>query len=228
MIKGNVDRILSQIDEAAQRSGRDASSVTLVCASKYADSDKIRQACDAGIKIFGENKVQSARQKHDQLKDLEIEWHLIGHLQTNKAKQAVELFSLIHSVDSLRLAEELNKQAQKLSKVQDILIEVNTTDEPQKYGIKPAAALELVKSVSLLKNINLKGLMTMGEFTGNPEENRVYFKKLKELFEEVNSYLSTINYRLLTILSMGMTDDFGVAIEEGSMMVRIGRAIWGQ
>lgn len=227
MIKDNLDKVFSQILESAKSCGRNPSEIKLVCAGKYADARGIKEAFAAGLRIFGENKVQDAQDKISQLKDLPIEWQMIGHLQSNKAKLAVKLFSLIHSVDSLSLAEELNKQATKISKVQEILIEVNTTGEGQKSGINPDELLNLVKALGDLKNLKLKGLMTMGRVVENPEDNRQYFKRLKQLFDELNSYRLTVNRELLTELSMGMTDDFRIAIEEGSTLVRIGRAIWG-
>ena len=226
MIKDNLDKVFSQIQETAKGCGRNPSEIKLVSASKYADAKGIREAFEAGVRIFGENKVQEAFEKQEFLKDLPIEWQMIGHLQSNKAKLAVKLFSLIHSVDSLGLAQEINKQAAKLNKLQDILIEVNTTGEGQKSGINPEELLNLIKSVTTLKNLKLKGLMTMGKFVENSEVNRQYFKRLKQLFDDINQYLQSVNCNLLTELSMGMTDDFKVAIEEGSTMVRIGRAIW--
>lgn len=223
MLKENIPKVLSEIKAAAQSCGRDYSAISLVCASKYADAALIKEAFNVGISVFGENKVQDASRKSRELKELDISWHMFGHLQRNKVKVSVELFDLIQSVDSIRLVEEINQKAAAISKRQDILIEVNTTEEPQKYGVDSKEVEELVKACLNLKNISLKGLMTMGKFTSNPENNRIYFKRLKELFDHLNKKLNLNMY----ILSMGMTDDYKVAIEEGSTMLRIGRAIWG-
>lgn len=228
MISDNINRVLFQIKEAALRSGRDYFGIKLVSASKYVDSNKIHEAFLAGIRIFGENKVQDAGLKQNLLKDLDIEWHMIGHLQSNKSKEAVRIFNLIHSVDSLDLSKEINKQASRINKIQDILLEINITQEKQKYGINPAEALGLVKEIMNLKSLSLRGLMTMGKLIDNPEDNRIYFKRLRQLFEEINHYLLKAKFQPLSILSMGMSNDFEVAIEEGANLVRIGRAIWGE
>ena len=173
--------------------------------------------------IIGENRVQDALLKYQAIGD-RAAWHLIGHLQTNKTRDAVKIFSLIHSLDSVRLAREIDKEASKLGKIQDALVEVNVSGEDSKFGIGPGELKDFLKEVALYPNINIKGLMTIAPMAGDPEKSRPYFRRLRELRDEVN----TIRYMRYAIrdLSMGMTDDFEVAIEEGATMVRIGRAIF--
>jgi len=223
-IEDNLKIVTDRIASAAKRSGRDLLSVKLVVVTKTIDVDRIREAVDAGALILGENRVQEAKEKIEELGPI-ASWHLIGHLQTNKAKYAVKLFYLIHSVDSLELAKEIDKQAAKIGKVQDVLIEVSISGEASKAGVASENAAALVKGAAMLKNISIKGLMTMPPYSDSPEDSRPYFKKLRELSESVAS--ENIPGVTMKELSMGMSGDFEVAIEEGATMVRVGTAIFG-
>lgn len=200
--------------------------VKVIAVTKTVDSDRIRIAAKSGIKDIGENKVQEALSKFEELKDLDIKWHLIGTLQSNKAKKAVEIFDLIHSVDSLKLATVLNKEAEKLSKIQDILLQVNVSREETKSGFFVEDLFKALPELAELKNLSIKGLMTIGPDTENKEFIKNCFSDLKEIKEKINSgkYLK----RELNILSMGMTNDYEIAITEGSNMIRLGRAIFGE
>lgn len=224
-IADNLKTVTDRIVSAAKSSGRDLSSVKLVVVTKTVGVDRIREAVDAGASILGENRVQEAKEKIEKLGPI-ASWHLIGHLQTNKAKYAVKLFYLIHSVDSLELAKEIDKQAAKIGKVQDVLIEVSISGEASKAGVAPENAAALIKDAVKLKNISIKGLMTIPPFSDNPEDSRPYFKKLRELSESVAR--ENIPGVSMKELSMGMSGDFEVAIEEGSTMVRVGTAIFGK
>lgn len=236
-IAENIRIIRERIEAAAGRAGRNPSEIKLVAVSKTVDVNRIKEAIDSGINIFGENRVQEAREKITNFKSQitpptpplnnggieEVEWHLVGHLQTNKAKTAVRLFDLIHSVDSMHLAEEIDRQVEKAGKIQRILIEVNLGGEEKKYGIAKEETAGLVKGISKLKNISIEGLMTMPPFSESPEDSRRYFRELKGLLEEVKREGIELKE-----LSMGMSGDFEVAIEEGATMVRIGTAIFGR
>lgn len=228
VIRENILKIKEKIDSSCAKAGRLSNEVTLVCVSKNRSFEDIQEVLEAGITDIAENKVQEALVHHKAIEDAsygrQIKWHMVGHLQTNKVKEAVKLFDLIHSVDSLRLAEEINSQAAKNSKVQDILIEVNTSAEQSKFGINPVQLEELVKAIAELKNVRLLGLMTMAPAGEDPEKARPYFRRLKELLGEVNA-LPAMSYKLRT-LSMGMSDDFPIAVEEGATTVRIGRAVF--
>ena len=223
-IADNLKMVTDRIASAAKRTGRDLPYVKLVVVTKTVDVDRIREAVDAGALILGENRVQEAKEKIEKLGPI-ASWHLIGHLQTNKAKYAVKLFYLIHSVDSLELAKEIDKQAAKIGKVQDVLIEVSISGEASKAGVASENAAALVKGAAKLKNISIKGLMTMPPYSDSPEDSRPYFKKLRELSESVAS--ENIPGVSMKELSMGMSGDFEVAIEEGATMVRVGTAIFG-
>ncbi|HUI68358.1 MAG TPA: YggS family pyridoxal phosphate-dependent enzyme [Nitrospirota bacterium] len=224
-IADNLKTVTNRIASAAKRSGRDLPSVKLVVVTKTVDVDSILEAVDAGALILGENRVQEAKEKIEKLGPI-ASWHLIGHLQTNKAKYAVKLFYLIHSVDSLDLAKEIDKQAAKIGKVQDVLIEVSISGEASKAGVASENAAALIKGAAKLKNISIKGLMTMPPYSDSPENSRPYFKKLRELSESVAR--ENIPGVSMKELSMGMTGDFEVAIEEGATMVRVGTAIFGE
>jgi pyridoxal phosphate enzyme (YggS family) len=199
--------------------------VTLVCVTKEAALPDIRQALDLGVTDIGENRVQDAVLKHGSIGP-RPRWHLIGHLQTNKARDAVRIFDLVHSVDSLRAAREIDKEAGRIKKVQDVLIQVNTSGEASKFGVAPEETERLIKELILYPNISIKGLMTMAPETDDPETSRPFFRRLKELLKALNERRATSDE--LRLLSMGMSGDFEVAIEEGSNMLRIGRAIFGQ
>lgn len=196
--------------------------ITIVAVTKGRTVEQIKEVIAAGITDIGENRVQEALIKYNELYAIRstlyaTRWHMVGHLQTNKVKEAVKIFDLIQSVDSLYLAQEIDKEAGKVNKIQDILIEIKTSPEAAKFGIKPDEAIGVIKEIAKLKNINLKGLMTIAPIVDNVENTRPYFKMLRELKDKINT---------LHILSMGMTDDFQIAIEEGSNMVRLGRAIF--
>jgi len=205
----------------------------LVAVTKGRSIEEIGGVIAAGVSEIGENRVQEAIEKYNVLTGKPanrqtgelIKWHMVGHLQTNKVKEAVAIFDLIHSVDSLKLAAEINRQAEKINKIQDILVEVKTSPEAAKFDVPHGEAIELVRDLAQFKNIALKGLMTIAPMAADPEEARPYFRLLKELRDNINELMT--NDQRLTTVSMGMSDDFEVAIEEGATMVRIGRALFG-
>jgi pyridoxal phosphate enzyme (YggS family) len=221
----NFKMVMDRIASAAKRAGRAPSSVRLVTVTKTVDHERIRQAVSAGAAILGENRVQEAKEKIEALGNI-AHWHLIGHLQTNKAKYAVRLFDLIHSVDTLELAKELDKQAAKTGKVQDILIEVNIAGEASKAGMAVKGVPALVRETARLKHLRVRGLMTMPPYSENAEDSRPYFRVLRELTEALAQ--ENIPGVSLQELSMGMSGDFEVAIEEGATLVRVGAAIFGE
>ena len=213
-IRHNISEVLARIDKAAKKAGRDPEAVKLIVVTKEASEGEIREALLSGQSELGENRVNEALLKQKTISN--TRWHMIGHLQTNKVKDAVRIFALIHSVDSIKLAEKINAESAKISKKQDLLIEVNTSGEKNKFGLAPGELESFIQEVSRLENINIKGLMTMAPFSERPEDSRIFFRKLKELASKNN----------LRELSMGMTQDFEVAIEEGATMVRVGSAIF--
>jgi pyridoxal phosphate enzyme (YggS family) len=204
--------------------GRDPQEMTLVAVTKTVEVDRIEEAIASGANIIGESRVQEAKEKYGKLGNRVI-WHLVGHLQSNKAKDAIRIFDLIHSVDSAELAREIDKQARKVGKIQKILVEMNISGEQSKYGLSPEQLIPFLKDISGFPNIRVKGLMTMAPFYENPEYCRPWFRKLKDVMEEVKA--ENIENVEMVYVSMGMSNDFEVAIEEGSNMVRIGRAIFG-
>ena len=223
MIADNLKLVRQRIAACCQNLGRPANSVTLVCVTKEASTSEVEDLLGLGVREFGENRVQELSKKYKIIGN-KANWHLVGHLQTNKVKDAVRVTSLIHSVDSARLAKEIDKEAGKINKVQDILVEVNTSGEVTKFGIKPADTAEFLKEVISYPNININGLMTIAPEAERGEKARPYFRILRELKDKINNLQLTIYS--LQLLSMGMSNDFEVAIEEGSNMVRIGRAIF--
>lgn len=223
-IRENLERIREKIRVKSELVGRDPQEITLVAVTKTVEADRIEEAIAAGVNIIGESRVQEAKEKYGKVES-KIIWHLVGHLQRNKAKDAVKIFDLIHSVDSAKLAKEIDKQAKKVGKIQKILVEVNASGEESKYGLSPEEVITFLKEVSGFPNIKVEGLMTMAPFYENPEDCRPYFRKLRELREEIKA--ENIKDVEMVYLSMGMSSDFEVAIEEGSNMVRIGRAIFG-
>jgi len=247
MISDNIQSVRQRIAGCCEKSGRRPEEVRLICVTKTASVGQIEEALAAGVAALGENRIQDAVAKHAVIGD-RAQWHLIGHLQTNKARDAVKIFSLIHSVDTIRLAKKIDKEAAKLGKIQDILIQVNpvrniisngvnTSGEASKFGIEPGKAEGFIKEVTLYPNINIKGLMTIAPEVDDLEKVRPYFRALRELKDRLSLVkIGTVptlvkplpggQSPFLPILSMGMTDDFEVAIEEGSNMVRIGRAIF--
>jgi pyridoxal phosphate enzyme (YggS family) len=222
-IEKNLSKVREKIEQAAAKVGRDQQGITLLAVTKTVAIEQIQEAIAAGVTIFGENYVQEARKKIEALGQAGIQWHLIGHLQTNKAKYAVRLFDLIHSVDSLTVALELDKRAAAAGKRVDCLIEVNLAGEGSKSGIKKERTAELVRELGKLNNISVKGLMTIPPYAEDPEAARPYFIALRRLREEIEAMGIP-----LPELSMGMSSDFEVAIEEGATIVRIGRAIFGE
>lgn len=224
-VSENFNVIMDRIAAAAKRAGRDPSSVRLVTVTKTVDQDRIRRAVAAGAAILGENRVQEAKEKIEALGKIAA-WHLIGHLQTNKAKYAVKLFDLIHSVDTLELAKELDKQAAKIGKQQDVLVEVSIAGEAAKAGVAVDEAAALVREASRLEHIRIKGLMTMPPYFDVPELSRPYFRKLRELSVTISR--ENIPGVSMEELSMGMSGDFEVAVEEGATLVRVGSAIFGK
>ncbi len=224
-IADNLKTVTDRIAFAAKRAGRDPSSVRLIVVTKTVDVESIRHAVAAGAAVLGENRVQEAREKIEKLGRM-ARWHLIGHLQTNKAKYAVKLFDLIHSVDNLELAKELDKQAAKIGKVQNILIEVSIAGEAAKAGVAMQDVTTLVREAAKFKNISIKGLMTVPPYSENPEDARPFFRKLRELAETILK--ENIPGVSMNELSMGMSGDFEVAVEEGATMVRVGTAIFGE
>lgn len=231
MFRDNLLKVKERIACVCAKFNRDPSQVAIVGVSKGRTVDDIRQAIAEGITEIGENKVQEARLKYNELSNIGyrlpvIKWHMVGHLQANKVKEAVKIFDLIQSVDSLHLAVEIDKQASRINKIQDVLIEVKTSPEAAKFGLNPEEAIEVIKEIPKRKNINLKGLMTIAPAVDNPNKARPYFKILRELLNKINE-LPVAGYQL-RILSMGMSDDFEVALEEGSNMVRLGRAIFSE
>ena len=225
-VRANLAVVKKRITAAAERVGQDPNQITLVAVTKDVEYLKlIEEAIAAGITDIGENRVQEAKPKIEALKSRykNVKWHMIGHLQTNKVKTALELFDQIDSVDSLKLAEEIEKRSQKPAPV---LIEVKTSEEATKFGVEPSELEALIGQISKLKNLKILGLMTLAPLTSDKEKARPYFRKLKDLSERVKS-LNLPNVEM-NYLSMGMTTDFEVAIEEGSNMVRLGRAIFGE
>ena len=214
-----------RINKAALRCNRDPESIHLVAVSKTIPANRIREAIEAGVTTLGESYVQEARNKFNVLSAYQVSWHFIGHLQSNKAKYAVRLFDLIHSVDTLKLARELNKQANKVNKIQDVLIQINISKEPSKSGSDIENAANLIKDIVLFENLSIKGLMAMPPFFNNPEKTRPYFIALRNLRDQIQKALPGV---VLDELSMGMTGDFEAAIEEGATLVRIGTAIFGE
>ncbi|MBQ1547666.1 MAG: YggS family pyridoxal phosphate-dependent enzyme [Lachnospiraceae bacterium] len=227
MIKENYETVCEKIREACKRAGRDESEVTLISVSKTKPMEDIAEAYEAGARDFGENKVQELVKKHDEGGLLDAKWHMIGHLQRNKVKDVVGRAVLIHSVDSFRLAEEINIQGKKKGVTVPVLIELNVAEEESKFGVSLSDAEDLISQISEnLSNVSVKGLMTVAPYVVDSEQNREIFHKIKDLSVDI----AAKNYDNVSmdILSMGMTGDYEVAIEEGSTMVRVGTGIFGE
>ena len=225
MITENIREVRKNMEEACRVSGRNPEEVSLIAVSKTKPIPMLQEAYDAGCRDFGENKVQEIMDKIDRLPS-DIRWHMIGHLQTNKVKYIVGKVFLIHSVDSLHLAEAISKEAVKHNTTVNILIEVNVAKEDTKYGAMAEDTVSLVEKIALLPGISVKGLMTIAPYVENPQENRQYFVKLKQLAVDIKS--KNIDNVHMDILSMGMTGDYMVAIEEGATYVRVGTGIFGE
>ncbi len=224
-ISSSIQAIQQKVNDAAEISGRSADQVTIVAVSKTKPAQAVRDAYAAGMRVFGENRIQEAEGKIAELDDLEAQWHLIGHLQTNKVKKVVPLFTLIHSVDSPKLIKALENEAAKRDATVSILLQLNLSGEESKFGADISELEKLLGALQEAQHLMCKGLMTIPPFVDDPEEVRQYFKGLRELSEQYHSDIVGENNPLE--LSMGMTNDFQVAIEEGSTMVRIGTAIFG-
>ncbi|MBE5875265.1 MAG: YggS family pyridoxal phosphate-dependent enzyme [Lachnospiraceae bacterium] len=225
MIKDNIRYVESQIKESCSKVGRNSDEVTLISVSKTKPVEMLQEAYAAGSRDFGENKVQELVDKYEVLPK-DIRWHMIGHLQRNKVKYIVDKVYLIHSVDSLRLAEEISKEALKKQVDVNILVEVNIAGEESKFGTDCEEAKNLVREIAKLPNIHIKGLMTIAPMVNEAEDNRIYFQGLKKLSVDINQ--ENIDNVTMDILSMGMTGDYTVAVEEGATMVRVGTGIFGE
>ena len=224
MITENLEQVRKNIEEACRAVNRDPGEVTLISVSKTKPVSMLQEAYDAGARVFGENKVQEIMDKYPQLPS-DIRWHMIGHLQRNKVKYIVDKVALIHSVDSVRLAETIDKEAEKHGVIANILIEVNVAKEESKFGLMPEEVPEFVEKIAGFPHIRVKGLMTIAPFVENPEENRPIFAHLRKLSVDIAK--KNIDNITMSILSMGMTNDYQVAIEEGATMVRVGTGIFG-
>lgn len=220
----NFEFVTNAVKMAAEKSGRSFEDITLLAATKTVDVDTINYAIEKGIKCIGENKVQEFLSKHEQIND--VTKHFIGHLQTNKVKDIVGKVSLVQSVDSIKLAKEISKQAKKLGIVADVLLEINIGGEESKWGFTPEETENAVKEVAGMENLRVKGLMTIPPICNSAEENRKYFKKMYNLFIDIRD--KKIDNSSMEILSMGMSDDFATAIEEGANLVRVGTALFGR
>lgn len=221
-LAANLERIQAQIRAAAEKVGRDPASVTLLAVSKGQSTEAIREIAGLGVGLFGENRIQEAKIKIGQCPN-RLRWHMIGHLQSNKCRDAVHFFEMIESVDSLALAEEINRCADKAAKTMPILIEVNIAGEATKFGYKPDALLNDLLRINALKKIEIHGLMAVPPWTPEPEKSRAHFQKLRELKTRCEEILGAP----LPHLSMGMSGDYAIAVEEGATIVRIGTALFG-
>lgn len=224
MLKDQLQEVEKRIQAACDRAGRKREEVTLIAVSKTKPVETLQEAYDLGVRIFGENKVQELTAKYEALlKD--IHWHMIGHLQTNKVKYIIDKAELIHSVDSLKLAETIEKEAAKHDLIADILVEVNVAEEESKFGMKMEEVIPFVEKVSAFPHVRVRGLMTIAPFVEDPEENRSIFADLHKLYIDIKK--KNHDNDTVSVLSMGMTNDYEVAIEEGATMVRVGTGIFG-
>lgn len=224
MVAENLIQVQKNIEEACKKVNRDPDEVTLIAVSKTKPVEMLKEAYEAGARVFGENKVQEIVDKYDQMPS-DVKWHLIGHLQRNKVKYIVDKVAMIHSVDSLRLAETIEKEAEKKNVVVPILIEVNVAEEESKFGLKPEEVLPFIEQIADFSHIQIKGLMTIAPYVENAEENREIFRELKKLSVDIAA--KNINNVTMSVLSMGMTGDYMVAVQEGATMVRVGTGIFG-
>ena len=225
MIQENIKHVEENIKKACEKVGRDVNEVTLIAVSKTKPYTAIEEALPTGVKDYGENKVQELCDKYEILPK-DIKWHMIGHLQRNKVKYLVGKASLIHSVDSIRLAEQIEKEYAKADEIANILIEVNMAQEESKFGITSEETEQLVREIAKFPHIRIKGLMTIAPYTDNPESNRVYFRNMKKLSVDIEN--KNIDNVSMSVLSMGMTGDYQVAVEEGATLVRVGPGIFGE
>ena len=225
MVAENLAQVQKNINESCNKINRDPNEVTLIAVSKTKPVEMLKEAYDAGARVFGENKVQEIVDKYDQMPS-DVKWHMIGHLQTNKVKYIVGKTALIHSVDSLHLAKEIEKQAAKNNVIVPILIEVNIAEEESKFGIHKEETIALVREVAQMEHVHIRGLMTIAPYVENPEDNRPYFKEIRQLSVDIKE--ENIDNVDMDVLSMGMTGDYMVAIEEGATLVRVGTGIFGE
>ncbi len=225
-IKENIDGILKRVAGACERSGRNPDDITLIAVSKTVNADRAREAVEGGISNLGENRVQELTDKFEKLSDINVKWHMIGHLQKNKVKYIIDKAELIHSVESLELAEEIDKRAAKNNLKANILVELNIGEEESKFGISEETVYDFVKSLEQFENINVLGIMTVAPFAEDPEEIRWVFKNMKVIFDKLSNM--NIKNSNMKFLSMGMTNDFEIAIEEGANIIRIGTAVFGE
>lgn len=223
LVENNLIHIQNQINECCEKNGIDYNKIKLIAVTKTRNADEINRAIQAGALDIGENKVQEIMDKHQLVSD--VQWHMIGHLQTNKVKYIIDKVHMIHSLDSMKLAGEINKRAYQINKIMDVLVQVNAAEEESKYGLSINEAQSFIETLKKYENIHVKGLMTIAPFAKDPEEVRKYFKQMKQLFDDCKHIES--NNITMQYLSMGMTNDFEVAIEEGANMIRIGTAIFG-
>ena len=224
MMAENVAYIQSKIAAAAQKSGRSPSDVKLIGVTKTIDIERMRALLNLGVKSLGENKPQELVEKYNILGS-EPEWHLIGHLQTNKVKLVIDKVSMIHSLDSLRLANEINRRSADINRKTNVLVEINIASEPSKHGIAPGETSEFVGQLVEMKHLNVCGLMCIAPYVDEPEKNRIYFVKMRQIFIDIKS--KYVHNKDILDLSMGMTNDYEIAVEEGATMVRIGTGIFG-
>ena len=224
MLAQNFAEVENNIKQACERAGRKRDEVTLIAVSKTKPVEMLQEAYDLGTRVFGENKVQEIVDKYDALPN-DISWHMIGHLQRNKIKYIIDKVELIHSVDSVRLAEAIEKEASKHNLIANILMEVNVAKEDTKFGLMVEEVETVIEEISKFPHIRVKGLMTIAPFVENPEENREYFKRLRKLSVDIDS--KKFDNVTMSILSMGMTNDYEIAIEEGATMVRVGTGLFG-
>lgn len=224
MLKEQLEQVNQNIQEACDKAKRDRSEVTLIAVSKTKPIEVLQDAYNLGVRVFGENKVQELVDKYEALPK-DIEWHMIGHLQTNKVKYIIDKVAMIHSVDSIKLAETIEKEAAKKDCIANILVEVNVAEEDSKFGLKVEDVIPFIEKISTFPHIQVKGLMTIAPFVENAEENRDIFAKLHKLSVDINA--KNIDNTSMSVLSMGMTNDYEVAVEEGATMVRVGTGIFG-
>ena len=225
MLADKLNLVKKNIENACETAGRSPQEVTLIAVSKTKPVELLKEAYDAGARVFGENKVQEIMDKYDQMPS-DVQWHMIGHLQRNKVKYIIDKVSMIHSVDSVRLAETIEKEAAKKEICMPVLIEVNVAEEESKFGLTAEEVLPFLEEISSYEHLQVKGLMTIAPFVENSEENRLVFRNLRNLSVDIAA--KKFNNVTMNVLSMGMTGDYEVAIEEGATMVRVGTGIFGE
>lgn len=224
-ISENIETIKKNVQRAAEKVNKTIDDITIIAVTKTVDSDRAIEAIDSGLYNLGENRVQEFNNKYSVIKDKDVKWHIIGHLQTNKVKYVVGKVELIHSLESIPLAEEINKRAKQQGIIANVLIELNLGGEESKFGLDENSVFEFAKSIEQYDHIRVMGMMTVAPYDENPENIRWVFKKMKSIFDEISN-LNLINFEM-KYLSMGMTNDYEIAIEEGSNMIRVGTAIFG-